>query len=299
MEQPTCPPLIYVVTLTWNQREDTLECLESLSHMTYPRYRVLVVDNGSSDGTAEVIRTRFPHVELIVNPHNMGFQGGFNIGLRHALEHGADWVFVINNDTFVDPRILDEMMAHASPPDVGMLSPKIYYAADKTRIWTVGGMKHPWTLEMTDKGDGELDRGQWDQVIERDYLIGCAMLIRRCVLEQVGMFDEGYHPIYYEDSDLCLRARRAGYRLLLVPSAHMWHKVSASGGGNASPRVRYLMARNSVRFFRKHVRGWRWLVIVPYRLGSAIKTTLRLLSQGRYQSVAAHWRGLRDGLTQR
>jgi GT2 family glycosyltransferase len=119
------------------------------------------------------------------------------------------------------------------------------------------------------------------------------------MLEQIGLFDTEYYPGYYEDPDLCLRARQAGYRLLLVPSARMWHKGSATGGGNHSPFVRYLMARNSVIFFRKHIRGWRWLIIIPYRAGSAVLWTLRLLCRGRFRSILAHWRGLFDGLTQR
>jgi GT2 family glycosyltransferase len=148
---------------------------------------------------------------------------------------------------------------------------------------------------MTHKGDGQLDRGQWSDVIERDFLLGCAMLMTRALLEKVGLFDTGYHPAYYEDVDLCVRARRAGFRLLLVPSAKMWHKVSATGGGINSPCERYFMARHSVRYFRKYVHGWRWIVVAPYRLGSALKTTLRLAREKRFESVQAYWRGLRDG----
>lgn len=292
-------PLVYVVTLTWNQREDTLECLESLSQMYYSNYRLLLVDNASIDDTVKVVKERFPDVEIVANSHNLGFSGGFNVGLRYALDHGADYIFMINNDTFVEPGILDELVVHVEKPGVGMASPKIYYADEPNRIWTVGGNKHPWTLEMTDKGEKQLDHGQWEDVIERDYLIGCALLIKRTMLEQVGFLDTGYYPIYYEDADLSLRAREAGYRLLMVPSAKMWHKVSASGGGNDAPRVRYLMARNSLRFFRKHARGWNWLTILPYRMGSAILWTFRLLLRGRFRSILAHWRGLWDGLIQR
>ena len=288
-------PSVDVITLTWNQRQDTLDCLASLGRLTYPNYRIIVVDNGSTDGTAEAVRANYPDVELIVNPRNLGFQGGFNAGLRRALETGADFAFVMNNDTTVQPDILDELIKYAYPTDVGMLSPKIYYFAEPDRIWTVGGDRHPITFEMINKGENQLDRGQWDQVIERDYLIGCAMLIKRSLLEKIGLFDTGYHPIYYEDADLSMRARQAGYRLLMVPTAKMWHKVSRSGGGFDSPRQRYLMARHSVRFFRTYVHGWRRLVVVAYRFGSAIKTTLRLAWRRRFRSIGAYWRGLRDG----
>ena len=121
------------------------------------------------------------------------------------------------------------------------------------------------------------------------------MLLTRALLEKVGLFDAGYHPAYYEDVDLCVRARRAGFRLLLVPTAKMWHKVSVTSGGINSPSERYLMARHSVRYFRKYVRGWKWVVVVPYRLGSALKTTFRLAREKHFGSIRAYWCGLRDG----
>lgn len=285
-----------VIVLTWNRRQDTLDCLESLSRLTYPNYRVVVVDNGSSDGTAESIAAQYPDVELIVNDHNLGFAGGFNVGLRQALKQGTDFMLVLNNDTIVEANLLDELMAQATSPDVGLLSPKIYYFSEPQRIWSVGGDCHSVTYEMTHKGDGQIDQGQWSHVIERDFLAGCALLMKREMLEKIGLFDTGFQPAYYEDIDLCLRARRSGFRLLLVPRAKLWHRVALSSGGTDSPQERYLMARHSVRYFRKYVRGWRWFIVVPYRLGSAGKTTLRLARQGRWDSMVAYWRGLRDGL---
>jgi GT2 family glycosyltransferase len=290
-------PLVYVITLTWNQKEDTLGCLESLSQITYPGCRFLLVDNGSVDDTLDAVARLFPDVEVIANSRNLGFQGGFNVGLRRALDRGAEFVFIINNDTYVAPDLLSILLSYTDDDDVGMLAPKIYYADEPTRIWSVGGDRHPWTFEMVNKGDNEIDKGQWDEVLERDYLVGCALLMKRSLLQTVGLLDEGYHPIYYEDVDLCVRARAAGFRLLLVPAARMWHAVSASSGGADSPRERYLMARNSVRFFRKHIRGWRWLAVVPYRGGSAVKTIARLVSRRRYRAALSYLQGLYHGLT--
>lgn len=287
-------PLIYVVVVNWNRCQDTLECLDSLSHLTYPNFRLLVVDNGSNDGSVQAITQRFPTVELLTTPCNLGFSVGYNLGIRHALGQGSDFVLVLNNDTVVDSRLLDELVKYASL-DVGVLAPKIYYYHKPNCIWSVGGQRHPLTLEMTDKGTGQLDRGQWAQVQERDYLVGCALLIRCEVFERVGFFDERFFA-YYEDMDFCLRTKQSGYRLLLVPQARVWHKVAATSGGSNSPAERYGMAKGSVLFFRKHVRGLRWLIVIPYRLGSAIKTILRLLMQGRKESAWAYLRGLRDGL---
>ncbi|MBI5566311.1 MAG: glycosyltransferase family 2 protein [Chloroflexi bacterium] len=284
-----------MVVLAYNHLADTLECLASLSHLTYPNYRVLVVDNGSSDGTAETIRAQYPHVQVLRLNRNIGFQGGANFGVQSSLDAGTDYVFLLSNDTTVQPDILHELMKCAEPVDVGLLAPKIYYFSDPHRIWSVGGDRHPLTLEMTRKGDNQLDRGQWDQVQARDFLVGCALLIKRSLVETIGPFDTGFHPAYYEDVDLCMRARQAGFRLLLVPGAQMWHKVARSHGGQGSPQERYLMARNSVRYFRKYVRSVRWFIVAPYRLGSALKTTLRLMRARRFDSIRAYWRGLRDG----
>lgn len=287
-------PLVYALTLNWNRCQDTLACLASLQALNYSNKRLLLVDNGSSDGTPAAVARQFPEVEILVNERNLGFGGGSNVGLRHALAQGADYIFLINNDAVADPAALDHMMA-LTAPDVGIVAPKIYYAADPKRIWSLGGNRHPWTIEMTGDARGQIDRGQWNAVLERDYFVGCALLLSRRLLTEVGLFDERFF-MYYEDSDLSLRARQAGFKLLLAPQAHVWHKVALSSGGSDSPNERYWMARSSVLFFRKHVRGLRWLIVLPYRGASAIKTVLRLIGQGNLDSARAYLRGLRDGL---
>jgi GT2 family glycosyltransferase len=291
------PPLVYVVTLTWNRRDDTLRCLDSLSKLSYPNARILVVDNASEDDTVIAVRRAFPNIEVIINKHNLGFSGGFNVGLRHVMSLKANYALMINNDTVAAPNLLDELMAYAGYADVGLLAPKIFWMDEPNRIWSVGGRRSWWNYEMIESGNNELDSDRWQQPLERDYLVGCAWLVKTSLLNKVGMFDEAtYSPAYYEDSDWCVRARASDLRLLLIPSAQVWHKGAQSSGGYSSPSQVYLMARNSVRFFKKHVRGWRWLVVVPFRLGSAIKATIRLSRTGSRAGVRAYWRGLRDGV---
>ena len=288
-------PLVYGVTLNFNRREDTLVCLSSLTRLDYPNLRLLLVDNGSSDGTPEEVRRRIPDVEIIVNPTNLGFGAGFNVGIRYALASGAELVLVLNNDTWCEPSMLELLVGAMDDPRIGAVSPLIYYGDDPGRVWSAGGNCHPLTLEWTDKRRGQRVTADWFSSLERDYLVGCAMLLRRELLEGVGLFDEGFF-MYYEDSDLSLRARRAGFRLQVLRDARMWHKVAASSGGSASPNERYWMGRGSVHFFRKHVRGLRWLAVAPYRMGSATKTVGRLVLRGRPKSARAYLRGLRDGM---
>jgi len=265
-----------------------------VSKLIYPNKRLLLVDNGSQDGTPEAVESAFPGVKVIVNAENLGFAAGANVGLRYALAQGADLVFLLNNDIEVASDVLDHLVSLVEP-DVGMVAPKIYYDTDRTRIWSLGGKRHPWTLEKTGDARGHIDSGHWEKVIERDYLVGCALLLSHRLLTEIGLFDERFF-MYYEDSDLSLRARRAGFKLLLSPQAFVWHKVAVSSGGSDSPNERYWMARSSVLFFHKHVRGFRWLIVGPFRIGSAVKTITRLLWRGNSDAAWAYVRGLRDGL---
>jgi len=288
------PPLVYVITLNWNRRDDTLGFLTSFSQLAYPNYRIVVVDNGSTDNSVQAIAAHFPGVQQIVNARNLGFAAGANMALRHALVQGAEFMFLVNNDTFVAPDTLDLLVEAALASEAGLAAPKIYYANDPQRIWSVGGWCNRINLEISGCQRGQLDECLNSEPFEVDFITGCGMLIRRECLETVGLFDERFF-MYYEDMDYCLRIRSAGYRVLVVPQARMWHRVATSSGGSDSPMERYYMARNSVLFFHKHVRGWRWLFVGPYRLGSAVKWLVRLSLARRWTSTRAYLRGLRDG----
>ena len=271
-----------------------MECLRSLERQTYGRFSILMVDNGSRDGSAEIIQKTFPQVEVIRLDENLGFAGGFNRGIEKALAAGAEYVLVLNNDTVSAPKMVEELV-RACVPGVGVAAPKIFFHQDSRRIWSVGGRRNFFTLEMKDKATGQLDQGKWESLQERDYLTGCAMMIPREVFSTVGLLDEGYFA-YYEDMDFSFRVKKAGYKLLLVPRAHLWHKVALTSGGEDSPLERYLMAKGSVLFFKKHGGGWRRWFIIPYRLGSAVKTTFRLLTRRKFNSIIAYWKGLWEGI---
>jgi GT2 family glycosyltransferase len=289
-----CHPSLYVVTVNWNRCQDTQECLRSLERQTYPPMGIILVDNGSDDGSAELIGRNFPGVKLIRLESNRGFAGGFNRGIEAALALGAVQVLILNNDTVADSRMVEKLMEYGRQR-AGIVVPKIFYYDEPDRIWSVGAKRQFFTLEMTDKATGQVDRGQWDMVQERDYVTGCALLVHREVLEKVGLFDERYFA-YYEDLDFSFRVKNAGYPLLLVPEARLWHKVARTSGGADSTGERYLMAKGSVLFFKQYGRGWRRMVVVPYRLASSLITTMELLCRFRIASILAYWRGLYEGL---
>ena len=287
-------PPVTIIIVAWNQLYKTLACLEAVAAGDYGNARVLLVDNGSTPPLAEAIHAHFPSIEVLRLPRNLGFAGGYNAGLREALSGPADLFLLLNNDTLPAPDALSQLVAClAAAPDVGLATAKIYYAAEPSRIWTVGANLNVF-LDLKDGGQGEIDAGQWAAPRDVDFAPFCAVLIRREVLEEVGLLDEEFF-LYYEDMDYCRRMRRAGRRLRLCPDAHVWHDVSASSGGRDSPTERYWMAQSSGRYFRKHGRGPRMLLIIPFRLFSALKMTVRLLAAGKREALRAYWAGLLIG----
>lgn len=287
-------PLVYVVVLNWNLSKDTSECVASVLDSDFPNYQVLVVDNGSTDGSPDILRARFPGIEVLVNKTNLGFAAGNNVGIRYALQREADYVCLLNSDTVVDPCMLTKMVDVAeSESSVGIVAPKILYYDDRKRIWWLGSRRHKWLPTPLSIGRGTIDKGQWTEPQELDYVSGCGMLIRRSVLKEIGLFDTRYF-MYYEDADFCRRAREAGFRVLCVPEAKMWHKVSLSAMKDQS-RTRYLKTRNRILFYRRYAHGPHpWLT--AFWLGlSALKTTVIDAWRGDRALIACQWRGFLDG----
>jgi len=285
-------PMVYVVILAFNHYEATRRALSSLQALTYPDFKVLVLDNGSTDETLVRLPHEFPEVHLHSNASNVGFAAGINVGIRIALEAGADYVFVLNNDVIVDPHILEPLVRAASA-DVGAVAPLIYSVEEPDRIWSAGFKRHPLLLEMRGGSRGKLANQQLQGMIEVDFLIGCASLLHAEVLREVGLFDERYF-FYYEDLDLSMRIQAHGYRLLVVPSARLWHQGAATAGPG-SPFNVYQMARGSVLFFRSHARGLQRPLILLVRTASSLKKSLGFMLSGRWNLVCQHWLGIRDG----
>jgi GT2 family glycosyltransferase len=264
----TASPVVAIIVLTWNQRDLTLDCLTSLAAMDYAvdRLHIIVVDNGSKDSTAAAVRESFPHVTVLENDDNLGFAGGNNVGIRRALETSPDYIMLLNNDTTVEPDILHQLLRIIEPdPSVGIVGPKMLYFDKPDTIWCAGNMIK-WST-------GETVRLQADQpdqcaaaVRQVDFITACAILLRREVIERIGLLDPRFF-IYYEETDWCARASEAGWRILYVPHARIYHKVSAAMG-ITSPATDYYMVRNSFLFLSKHLTGFT-------RLGAYIRTGYR------------------------
>ncbi len=292
-------PTVVVVLLTWNGRDDTLACLRSLAAQEGVSAQVVVVDNASSDGTSEAVRAAFPDVELVQSERNLGFAGGNNLGLRRALELGPEHVLVLNNDTELEPGAIAALAAEAGRrPDAGALCAKILYADPPDRIWFAGADFDPRRgYNGRQRGYGRADGPEFAAVAETDRACGAAMLIPRPVLERVGPFDPDLF-LYSEDTEWSLRARAAGYRLLVVPAARVRHKVSAAAGGESSPTTLYYGLRNTLVACERHAPlgafgTWRRRVVL---LGAHVaQALLAPARRSGLRAVRDGWRDARAG----
>ena len=295
-------PLIGVVLINWNQYEDTVDCLGSLYEMDYPNFRVILVDNGSSDGSGERIARLFPRVDMIYSEANLGFDGGNNLGVMRALNLGCDYIFLLNNDTVLDPRLIDELIAVAdSDRRIGILGPKIYYYDAPDIVWWAGcclSVSPHGMFNFSQEGNMKEDVGQFDDVAEIDGAIGCAMLVKRGVIEKAGLLDERFF-IYHEEHDYALRAIAEGYRIVFVPGGKLWHKVSRAMGGVHSVSQCHLWTRNWLLLMRNHIPLSRWFLLYYHYLKEAYWVYQGYREQGNDEGGRAALDGIWNALLNR
>lgn len=301
-------PKVSIIILNWNGLEDTVECLESLRKITYPNYEVIVVDNGSKGNDAQALQERSSdYTHLIRNDKNYGYTGGNNIAIRYALDNCApDYVLILNNDTVVAPDFLSQMIEAAeSDASIGVVGSKVYYHSFPNRIQGAGGRVNMRTGQASHIGIKEVDSGQYDTQREVDYVFGCCLLIKRQVIQRIGLFDESYFS-YWDETDYCFRAREAGYKVVYVPEAKIWHKAplklkawhKTPAGGKASGLYYYYMARNHFKFMRKHAAKAQYLGFLLCFFGYHFwfMTAVCLLYHRDAGRLFGFYRGVKDGL---
>jgi len=245
-------PKVVVATLTWNQKADVLECLGTLTKLDYPNYEIVVIDNGSTDGTFESVQRQFPQVHIVRNSENLGCAEGVNGEIRYALQAGADYLFIIANDATVEPSTLSELIRVAErDPKIGMVHPKVYYYDRPNRIWYARGAKIDWFRgRFFGFVQNVEDDGSFDEECAADFFPGGFTLVRMEAVKKVGFLDPDYF-IFLDDSDWSLRIHQAGYEGRYAPRARAWHKPSSSVGME-SESFYYYRTRNRLFFFKKY-----------------------------------------------
>jgi hypothetical protein len=291
-------PLVVTVILNTNRCRDTLEALASLSQNDYANQQVIVLDNASTDGSAQVVCAQFPAVEVIELKHNLGYAGNNNVGIQAAFEGGADWILVLNEDTVLAKDCLSQLVAVGeSDPHTGIVGPMVYHHNEPQVIQSAGG-KIGRNWQAWHLGQNEPDQGQYSTPHEVDWVSGCAIMLRRAVIDQVGALDERFF-YYFEETEWCLRARKAGWRVMHVPGAKIWHK-GVQRNYQPGPNVTYYSTRNRFLMLSKHsapLRAWLNAWLQTFR--TLLSWSLRPKWRGMLDHRNAMWQGMYDFLNHR
>jgi hypothetical protein len=288
-------PSLRVGLISWNNRHDLLRCLDALHRSAYPNMTCMVVDNNSTDGTPAAVRQAFPGVRCLALAKNYGFARAANVIVRQARQQQCEYVLLLNADTDFAPQFLTQLvLAAEQQPQSAVFSPKIYLRDDPRRLWAIGGVlsRHKIRFYGLDK----LDSGQFDN-LALDFVMGCAMLIRTDLLQHIGLFD-GRFFVFYEEIDFCVRARRAGWRVALLPEVYLWH----AGGATTSkrPQVRqFYLARSRLLFLRKHRAAFNLWALALYEVALTAKIVATCLARRSWREALAYLHGAAVGLCRR
>ncbi len=258
---------IYIILINYNREKLTEECLDSLLKIKSHGFELhtVVVDNDPLN-RGDINEKKYSDINLkiIFSPANSGFSGGMNLGIKEAFKNNADYVLIHNNDTYVKDDFLQKLFEFAEKnSDAGIIAPKIYFAKgfefhkDKYKenelgnvFWYAGGKIDWGNVIGSHIGVDEVDKGQYDEVKKTEIASGCCMLIKSSVFKKIGFFDEKYF-LYYEDADLCIRAKKAGFKIYYIPESVIWHKNAGSTGGSGSKLQDYYITRNRLLFGMK------------------------------------------------
>jgi GT2 family glycosyltransferase len=288
-------PLIHIITINWNGLEDTLECLKSLKNIDYPNFNITVIDNGSKEKQIEIISKQFPTVRIIRNSTNVGFVNANNQGIKLALKEKADFILLINNDTIVDNQFLKKLVITAKQNEnIGLISPKIlYYKSHK--VWCMGGKISILTGITILIGKGK-NSEKYNKIIYPDFISGCAMLVKADVINRIGLLDPMYFA-YFEDVDYSYRAKKAGFKLAVIPNSIIWHKKTVNKGIFGSRKLNsvqaYYWGRNSILFAKKNLNQ---ISRIFYYFGSITFRFIHIILIGKSpEFITKYIQGINEG----
>lgn len=266
--------MIAVIILNWNNAPDTLECLASVYTSDDPNFSVIVADNGSEDDSLALLQKAYPQARFLANGENLGFAEGNNRAIRLAMEEGAEFVFLLNNDATIDRDTLSILRKAAKEhPNAAVLGPTIFYYDYPKTIWFGNGV-----LEPTSANPLSLARfqgpGFCQEIQQSQILCGCAFFARTSHLKIAGLMDPRYF-LNWEEIDWCFRLRKLGFDCLWVGPAKAWHKISRSFVGGRGPMWHYYWYRNRLLWMETHLTRSEWLLIARKTLWPDLKRFIR------------------------
>lgn len=278
-------PSLYVIILNWNRPQDTVACLRAVEQSDYPNLQPVIVDNGSDTGVIDHIRQAFPNVPILENKANLGYAEGNNVGIRYALDRQAEYIILLNNDALVQPDTFTQLVQVVQTNrSVGAAGCKVRLFETPDRLWAAGEA-FPRTEPYP------VDDGRFDAPCELDYAVGCCLLMCRQALLGAGLLDARLFAVH-EELEWCYRVRQAGYRILYVPTAVVYHNVATSFTSNRSPAYHYLYIRNQLRLWQQYgliPYNWRKLRGAFYLWQHEVKIIRQLGMLNWFQLLAVTW----------
>jgi GT2 family glycosyltransferase len=259
-------PSVLIVIVTWNGKDDLLECLASMKQLNYPQenYKVLVVDNGSGDGTPLALATGYPEIHLIKNNKNLGYVRAVNQGVEYGLEHGFDYVWICNNDIVADGNLLKILVKTGQTDEkIGVIAPVVYSYNSPLIVENAGYKINYWIGRLKKLKYGhDIFVKESDTVSAVDSQMGCSNLIKAVVFKEVGLFRRIYE-LYFEETDFNARARKKGFQVVVVKDAKVWHKTASTMNKFIFRRA-YLLLRNLFLFELLNAQWKHQVVFIPY-----------------------------------
>lgn len=262
--------IVYIILVNYQNVELTVECIESIKKSTYKNFKIVVVDNGSQYDSVSKLKG-IEDIVLIESKDNLGFSGGNNLGIDYAIKHNADFIMLLNNDTIVDEKLVSNLVTNTKNGVVTV--PKIYYyGTDKKEIWYAGGELTSFKTNSRQIGLNEVDVGQYNVKRNVDFCCGCCFMISKDDIKKVGNLREEYF-LYCEDNDYSLRLKKKNISVQYIPDAIVWHKVSASSGGENTNFIAYYVTRNRLECARKNELGYFAIIYILFEsMGKFIKS---------------------------
>ena len=283
---------IGIILVNYNGAKYNKECIDSIKKSTYKNYEIIVVDNNSRDNSVELLKRDFSDLTIIESKENLGFSGGNNLGIEYALKDGCDFVLLLNNDTKIENNMLENMINVSIKNGFAVISPKIYYYDNKDTIWSAGA-KMFWKRGIpSQNGINKIDNGEYNSLEEVDIATGCCLLIHKKIIERVGLLSLEYF-LYYEDTDYIMRVRNKGFKVLYDPNSVMYHKVSASTGGEESENYIYYNTRNRLIFNNKF-NSKNKIYYMPYFGLTRVIKIIKWSIKGKFNLVNATMEGIKD-----
>lgn len=297
-------PSVAIILVNWNSYEVSNDCILSLKKIDYPNYTIILVDNGSADGSGMKLREAHPDIVTILSDKNTGFTGGNNIGFRYSLDNHFDYSMMLNNDTFVEPDFLSKLIDLIETSDtIGAVQPRIHFDHNRQLLWNGGSYFNQfWGFTYT-KGENKAPQKEHLINKEVDWITGCAFLVKNTVLQQVGLLAENMF-MYSEDVDLSFRIRKKGHQLMYVADSLIFHIAGMSNkrktkgkDGFVNPQVHYLNQRNRIWILKKYS---KWPFALPTIIANFIYITLVLgyfTIRFRFRKMNAMVNAVKDGIS--